>query len=87
MIGFTKALAQESAAKGITVNVICPGYIETEMTGAMKQEVLDSIIRGIPVARMGRPDEIAAVVSVLASDAAGFITGSTISATGGQYMP
>ncbi len=87
MIGFTKALAQESAAKGITVNVVCPGYIETEMTGAMKQEVLDSIIRGIPVARMGRPDEIAAVVSFLASDAAGFITGSTISANGGQYMP
>jgi acetoacetyl-CoA reductase len=86
MIGFTKALAQESAAKGITVNAICPGYIETEMTGAMKQEVLDSIIRGIPVARMGRPDEIAAIVSFLSSDAAGFITGSTISANGGQYM-
>lgn len=86
MIGFTKALAQESAAKGITVNAICPGYIETEMTGAMKQEVLESIVRQIPVARMGRPDEIGAIVAFLASDKAGFITGSTITANGGQYM-
>ncbi len=86
MIGFTKALALESAAKGITVNVICPGYIETEMTGAMKPEVLDSIIRQIPAARMGKPEEIADIVAFLASDKAGFITGSTITANGGQYM-
>lgn len=86
MGGFTKALALESAAKGITVNMICPGYIETDMTGIMKREVLDSIIRQIPAARMGKPDEIAGIVSFLASDKAAFITGSTITANGGQYM-
>ncbi|MBU6234540.1 MAG: acetoacetyl-CoA reductase [Alphaproteobacteria bacterium] len=86
MIGFTKALALEGAAKGVTVNAICPGYIETEMTGAMKQEVLDSIIRTIPVARMGKPQEIADIVAFLASDKASFITGATITANGGQYM-
>lgn len=86
MIGFTKALALESAAKGITVNVICPGYIETDMTGGMKQEVLDSIVKQIPVARMGQPEEIADIVAFLVSDKAGFITGSTIAANGGQYM-
>ncbi len=86
IIGFTKALALESASKGITVNAICPGYIETEMTGAMKQEVLDSIIRSIPVARMGKPQEIADIVAFLASEKAAFITGATITANGGQYM-
>ena len=86
MIGFTKALALEGAAKGITVNAICPGYIETEMTGAMKQEVLDGIIRSIPMARMGKPQEIADIVAFLASEKAAFITGATISANGGQYM-
>jgi len=86
MIGFTKALALESAAKGITVNAICPGYIATDMTSAMKQEVLDSIIKQIPVARMGKPEEIGALVAFLASDKAGFITGSTLTANGGQYM-
>lgn len=86
MLGFTKALAIESAAKGITVNAICPGYIETDMTAAIRPEVLESIIRQIPVTRMGRPDEIAALVCFLASDKAAFITGATISANGGQYM-
>jgi acetoacetyl-CoA reductase len=86
MIGFTKALALESAAKGITVNVICPGYIETDMTAQMKPEVLTSIIRQIPAARMGTPEEIAEITLFLASDKASFITGSTITANGGQYM-
>lgn len=86
IIGFTKALALESAAKGITVNAICPGYIATEMTGMMRQEVLDSIIRTIPMARMGKPEEIADIVAFLASDKASFITGATITANGGQYM-
>ena len=86
MLGFTKALALESAAKGITVNAICPGYIETDMTASMNQDVLDSIIRQIPVARMGKPQEIADLVAFLASDSAGYITGSTLTANGGQYM-
>ncbi len=86
MLGFTKALAMESAAKGITVNAICPGYIQTEMTGKMKPEILESIIKQIPVGRMGTPEEIAGAVVFLASDQASFITGSTLSANGGQYM-
>ncbi len=86
MLGFTKALALESAAKGITVNAICPGYIETDMTSAMNQDVLDSIIRQIPAARMGKPQEIADLVVFLSSDKAGFINGSTLTANGGQYM-
>jgi len=85
MIGFTKSLALESAAKGITVNAVCPGYIETEMTASMNQEVLDSIIRQIPVARMGQPAEIADLVAFLASEKAAFITGTTIAANGGQF--
>jgi acetoacetyl-CoA reductase len=86
MIGFTRALALENAAKGITVNAICPGYIETDMTAQMRPEVLESIIRQIPVARMGQPGEIAALVAFLASEKAAFITGSTLTANGGQYM-
>ncbi|MAJ65083.1 MAG: beta-ketoacyl-ACP reductase [Alphaproteobacteria bacterium] len=86
MIGFTKALAQEGAFKGITANVICPGYIATEMTGAMKQEVLDSIIKQIPVGRMGKPEEIADMVAYLVRDDSAFITGATFSVNGGQYM-
>ena len=86
MLGFTRALALESAAKGITVNAICPGYIATDMTSAMPQEVLDSIIRQIPAARMGKPEEIADMVTFLASDKAAFITGATMTVNGGQYM-
>jgi acetoacetyl-CoA reductase len=86
MLGFTKALALESAGKGITVNAICPGYIETDMTADMNQDVLDSIVRQIPVSRMGKPEEIADIVSFLVSEKAGFITGATITANGGQYM-
>lgn len=86
MLGFTRALALESAAKGITVNAICPGYIATDMTSAMPQEVLDSIIRQIPAARMGKPEEIADMVVFLASDRAAFVTGATMSVNGGQYM-
>ena len=86
-IGFTKALAQEGARAGITVNVICPGYIATEMVKAIDEKVLNErIIPQIPVGRLGEPEEIARCVVFLASDDAGFITGSTISANGGQYF-
>ncbi|MBY0224492.1 MAG: beta-ketoacyl-ACP reductase [Hyphomicrobium sp.] len=86
-IGFTKALAQEGARAGITVNVICPGYIGTEMVKAIPQDVLEkNILPQIPVGRLGEPHEIARCVVFLASDDAGFITGSTISANGGQYF-
>jgi acetoacetyl-CoA reductase len=86
-IGFTKALAQESAKSGITVNAICPGYIATEMVKAVPKEVLDkNILPLIPLGRLGEPEEIARCVVFLASDDAGLITGSTLSANGGQVM-
>lgn len=86
-IGFTKALAHEGAAKGITVNVISPGYIATEMVLSIPERVLNErILPHIPVGRLGEPEEIARCVVFLASDDAGFITGSTLSANGGQYM-
>ena len=86
-IGFTKALAQESAKAGITVNAICPGYINTEMVQAVPKDVLEkSILPLIPAGRLGEPDEIARCVVFLASDDAGFITGSTLTANGGQVM-
>jgi acetoacetyl-CoA reductase len=86
-LGFIKALAQECAAKGITVNAVSPGYIGTEMVRAVPEQVLkEKIIPFIPVGRLGEPEEIARCVVFLASDDAGFITGSTISANGGQYM-
>jgi acetoacetyl-CoA reductase len=86
-LGFTKALAQENAAKGITVNAICPGYIATDMAMAVPKHVLENaILPQIPVRRLGQPDEIARCVLFLASDAAGFITGSTLTANGGQHL-
>lgn len=86
-LGFTKALALETASKGITVNAICPGYIATEMVMAVPEDVLNNvIIPQIPVGRLGQAEEIARCVVFLASDDAGLITGSTISANGGQYM-
>jgi len=86
-IGFVKALAQENANKGITVNAICPGYIGTEMVRAIDPEVLAKrIVPQIPVGRLGEPEEIARAVLFLVADNAGFITGSTLSANGGQYM-
>jgi acetoacetyl-CoA reductase len=87
VIGFTKALALENAKGGITVNAICPGYINTEMVQAVPKEVLEkSILPLIPVNRLGEPDEIARAVVFLAADEAGAITGSTLSINGGQYM-
>jgi len=86
MIGFSKALAQENAKKGITVNTIAPGYIDTEMVMAVPKTVLDAIVAGIPVGRLGMADEIARCVAFLAAEDAGFITGATLSVNGGQYI-
>jgi acetoacetyl-CoA reductase len=86
-VGFTRALAQEGARAGVTVNAICPGYIGTDMVRAIDEKVLNErIIPQIPVGRLGEPEEIARCVAFLASDDAGFITGSTISANGGQFF-
>jgi acetoacetyl-CoA reductase len=84
--GFTKALAQEGATKGITVNAIAPGYIDTEMVAAVPPTVLEKIVARIPVGRLGRAEEIARGVVFLVSDEAGFVTGSTLSINGGQHM-
>ncbi|MCF8509680.1 MAG: acetoacetyl-CoA reductase [Hyphomonadaceae bacterium] len=86
LIGFTKALAQENARKGVTVNVICPGYIDTEMVAAVPAKVLEGIIATIPVGRLGKGEEIAGCVSFLAGADAGFITGATLTANGGQFI-
>ncbi len=84
--GFTKALAQEGAGKGITVNAIAPGYIATDMVRAVPEKVLEKIVAKIPVGRLGDADEIARGVEFLVADNAGFITGSTLSINGGQHM-
>ncbi len=84
--GFTKALAQEGAAKGITVNAIAPGYVDTDMVRAVPDHVLEKIIAGIPIGRLGKAEDIARGVLFLVGDAADFITGSTLSINGGQHM-
>jgi acetoacetyl-CoA reductase len=86
MIGFSKALAQENAKKGITVNTVAPGYVDTEMVSAVPKAVLDQIIAGIPVGRLGMADEIARCVAFLAAEDAGYITGATLTVNGGQYI-
>ncbi|MCW7539843.1 acetoacetyl-CoA reductase [Aquabacterium sp. A7-Y] len=86
MHGFTMALAQELAARGVTVNTVSPGYIGTDMVRAIKPEVLDKIVATIPVKRLGTPDEIASIVSWVASDEAGFATGADFSVNGGLHM-
>jgi len=86
VIGFAKALAQESAAKGITVNVIAPGYIATDMVMAVPEDVRNKIISTIPVGRLGEAEEIARAVEYLAADDSGFITGSTLTINGAQYI-
>ncbi|WP_181701385.1 acetoacetyl-CoA reductase [Chthonobacter albigriseus] len=86
VIGFTKALAQENAFKGITVNCICPGYIDTDMVAAVPEDVLKGIIKGIPVGRLGKAEEIAALVVFLAGEQAGFFTGAVHTINGGQYI-
>jgi acetoacetyl-CoA reductase len=84
--GFTKALAQEGAARGITVNAIAPGYVDTEMVRAVPADVLEKIIARIPVGRLGKAEDIARTVLFLVADEADFITGSTLSVNGGQHM-
>jgi acetoacetyl-CoA reductase len=86
IIGFTKALALESASKNITVNAVAPGYIETDMTKEVPENIIKQIKDQIPVKRFGKPEEIARVVLFLAAEEAGFITGETISVNGGHYM-
>ncbi len=86
MIGFTKALAQEGANKGVTVNCICPGYIDTEMVSAMPEAALAKVVATIPAGRLGHAPEIARAVMFLASDDAGFITGTTLTVNGAQYI-
>jgi acetoacetyl-CoA reductase len=86
MIGFTKALALENAKKGVTVNCIAPGYIDTDMVAAVPEKVLEGIIGQIPVGRLGRGEEIADMVAFLAGERAGYVTGTTLSLNGGQYL-
>ena len=86
MIGFTKALALENARKGVTVNCIAPGYIDTDMVQAVPEKVLEGIIAQIPVGRLGKGEEIADMVAFLAGERAGYVTGTTLALNGGQYM-
>jgi acetoacetyl-CoA reductase len=86
LIGFTKALALENARKGITVNCICPGYVDTDMVAAMSEKALEATLAQIPVGRLGKAGEIGALVAYLSSDDAGFMTGAVLAINGGQYM-
>jgi acetoacetyl-CoA reductase len=86
LFGFTKSLAQEVSCKGITVNTVSPGYIETPMLACLKEEVLKGIVANIPVGRLGKPREIADAVAFLAAPESGFITGANLDVNGGQYM-
>ncbi len=86
MLGLTRALAQEVANKGVTVNAVCPGFILTEMTGTMPADLLEAEVKKIPIGRIGHPEDIGSMVAFLASDEASFITGATMSVNGGQYM-
>jgi len=86
IFGFTKSLAREAAAKGITVNAVSPGYIATEMLQTVREDIIKQIVAGIPVGRLGKPEEVARAVLFLVADEASFITGETLSVNGGQYM-
>jgi acetoacetyl-CoA reductase len=86
ILGFTKALALENAARNITVNAIAPGYCETAMVAGVRPDVLQAIVAGIPVGRLGSPEDVARMVAFLADDGAGFITGATFDVNGGQYL-
>lgn len=86
LIGLTKSLAQEMGSRGITVNAVAPGFVETDMTGVLSQELKDKLLTGIPLKRFGRPEDIAAAVQFLASEEAGYITGQVLGVNGGMYM-
>jgi len=86
MVGFTKSLAQEVGSRGITVNAVAPGFIDTDMTRELSDAQRDALLAAIPLARLGQPEEIASVVAFLASDAAAYVTGETIHVNGGMYM-
>jgi 3-oxoacyl-[acyl-carrier protein] reductase len=86
LIGLTKSLAQEMASRNITVNAVAPGFIETDMTAVLSQEVKDNVIAHIPLKRFGRPEDVAAAVRFLASEEAGYITGAVLNVNGGMYM-
>ena len=86
MHGFAKALAQEVIRKGVTVNSVSPGYVETDMVKAIRKDVLDKLIAGIPIGRLAKPEEIASLVAFLTSEEAGYITGANIAINGGMYM-
>ena len=86
IFGFTKSLAREVGSRGITVNAVAPGFIDTDMTRALGDEQRDALLATIPLGRLGEPEEIAAVVAMLASAAGGYITGETLHVNGGMYM-